>query len=84
VRESPALDIIHLLREKGANVSYHDPYVASVHYEGIDLTCVPNLDTALSRSDCVIIVTDHSNYDWADISKKAKLLVDTRRVIRED
>jgi UDP-N-acetyl-D-glucosamine dehydrogenase len=81
VRESPALDIIHLLREKGANVSYHDPFVPSVHYEGIDLEGVSDLNSALDTADCAVIVTDHSVYNWEDIGQRARLVVDTRHVL---
>lgn len=80
LRESPALDIIHLLQTKGATVSYHDPYVASFHAEEGELTSVTNLDAALQEADCVVISTDHSCYDWAAITQKAQLLVDTRHV----
>ena len=81
IRESPALDIIHLLEEKGANVSYHDPHVPSFVYESLEMHCVDNLNTALAKADCVIIATDHSAYDWADIGERASLLIDTRHVM---
>ncbi|MEM7538396.1 MAG: nucleotide sugar dehydrogenase [Chloroflexota bacterium] len=81
MRESPALDIIHLLKNKGAFVDYHDPHVPSFQYEGLDMTCVPDLDTKLVDADCVVIATDHSAYDWQEVVQKAKLLVDTRHVI---
>jgi UDP-N-acetyl-D-glucosamine dehydrogenase len=80
LRESPALDIIHLLREKGAAVEYHDPYVPTFHYEALHMTCVPDLAGALAAADCVVIATDHSAYDWAEIGRSAHLLVDTRHV----
>ena len=82
LRESPALDIIHLLQEKGALVSYHDPYVPSFHYESIALTSVPDLDAAVASADCVVVVTDHSVYDWAAIRRQAHLVVDTRRALQ--
>jgi UDP-N-acetyl-D-glucosamine dehydrogenase len=81
-RESPALDIIHLLYEKGALVSYHDPFVARVQYEGVVFDSVPDIDLALQEADCVVIVTDHSAYDWTHIRQQARLVVDTRRVLR--
>ncbi len=81
LRESPALDIIHLLQAKGAVVSYHDPHVPSFHYEGIALQSETDLDAALERADCVVVATDHSTYDWQAISKQARLVVDTRRAI---
>lgn len=81
LRESPALDIIHLLEEKGANVEYHDPFVSSFVYEGLEMNCVADLDVALRQADCVIIATDHSEYDWEMVAAHAVLLVDTRHVI---
>ena len=80
LRESPALDIIELLRAKGADVRYHDPYVPVISHNGHDLTCEPALDAALDAADCVLIVTDHSVYDWPAVLVKAKLVVDTRHV----
>lgn len=80
LRESPALDIIHLLQAKGAHVMYHDPHVPHIAYDGIHLTCEPNLEAALDAADCVVIVTDHSAYDWAMIRRRARVLIDTRHV----
>ena len=82
VRESPALDIIHLLSEKGAQVSYHDPHVPAFHHEGMEMASVTDLDAALTASDCVVIATDHAAYDWARIGERAQLIVDTRRAVR--
>lgn len=79
IRESPALDIIHLLEEKGACVSYHDPYVPAFQYDGMQMTMVTQLDTAVAEADCVVIATDHSSYNWEQIHTTARLLVDTRR-----
>ncbi len=81
VRESPALDIIELLRAKGADVRYHDPYVPAFSHNGHGLVCEPDLDRALAEADCVLIVTDHSGYDWEAIARKASLIVDTRHVV---
>ena len=80
VRESPAIDIISLLKRKGAAVAYHDPYVPSFSERGINMSSVTDLDTATAESDCTMIVTDHSSYDWATIAKNAALIVDTRNV----
>ncbi|MCO6450357.1 MAG: nucleotide sugar dehydrogenase [Caldilineales bacterium] len=80
VRESPALDIIQLLREKGADVHYHDPYVDHFLHNGFRLVGEIDLDEALSAADCVVIVTDHTVYDWASISRRVKVIVDTRHV----
>ena len=81
VRESPALDIIALLKEKGADVRYHDPHVPEFAYNGLQLTRVEDLDQALAAADCVVIATDHSAYDWPAIARQARLIVDTRHVI---
>jgi len=80
VRESPAIDIISLLQGKGASVSYHDPHVPSFDEHGLSFESVHDLYASVSDADCVVIVTDHSDYDWKEISKRAKLLVDTRNV----
>ncbi len=81
VRESPALDVIDLLRGKGADVRYHDPYVTTVAHNGWRLTCEPDLQQALAEADCVVIATDHSCYDWSDIARRARLIVDTRNAL---
>lgn len=83
VRESPAMDVIHLLNEKGANVIYHDPYVQTLKHEGLELTTVTLSDEALARADCVLILTHHDKYDWRRIAGRARLIVDTRHVITE-
>jgi UDP-N-acetyl-D-glucosamine dehydrogenase len=83
LRESPALDVIGLLKQKGAHVSYHDPYVPSISYEGMKLDCVPNFDNALHQADCVVIITNHKVYDYETILEKSKLIVDTRNALRD-
>ena len=80
VRESPALDIIELLRQKGADVGYHDPYVPEFAHNGSGMRSERDLDDALSSADCVVIVTDHSVYDWSAIRRHAPCIVDTRNV----
>ncbi len=69
LRESPALDVIGLLRGKGAQVSYHDPYVPSLEHEGWELTSVPDLLAAARDADCVVIVTNHSAIDYAAVAQ---------------
>ncbi len=78
VRESPALDIIRLLQEKGADVVYNDPHVPELELDGEPLWSVDLTEEALRWSDCVVIVTDHSDYDWDWILRHARLVVDTR------
>ena len=63
VRESPALDIMHLLKRRGADVSFSDPYVPSVRIDG-DLCFSADLRSSLHRADCVVIITDHTNVDY--------------------
>ena len=81
MRESPALDIIHLLLQRGAEVSYHDPYVPSLKGEGFPLQSIELDEDALATADCVVIVTDHDTYDWAWIADQSQLLVDTRNAV---
>ncbi len=84
MRESPALDIMHLLLQRGADVSYHDPYVPSLEIGEVALQSV-ELDTdALATADCVVVVTDHDVYDWEWIGDKSPLLVDTRNALGKD
>jgi UDP-N-acetyl-D-glucosamine dehydrogenase len=83
LRESPSLTIIELLRQHGADVSYNDPYFPTVgrgrHYE-LNMACT-SLDH-LSSFDCVLIVTDHSVYDYAWIASQAQLVIDTRNAMK--
>lgn len=85
VRESPALDIIGLLRAKGAQVSYHDPYVASIRLEmehEASLESAAYSDGLLEEADAVVIVTDHGAYDWQHVLDHSKLVVDTRNAAK--
>jgi UDP-N-acetyl-D-glucosamine dehydrogenase len=81
LRESPALDVIHLLQTKGAVVSYHDPYIPHLRHEGQEIDSVTNLMAAVSEADCVAIVTNHQVYDYPAILNAAKLIVDTRNAL---
>ncbi len=85
IRESPALDIVQLLREKGADIRYHDPYVPSFDHDGHTMTSIPDasLLSEVEASDCVVVATDHSTYDWEAILSRARTLVDTRGVTRK-
>jgi UDP-N-acetyl-D-glucosamine dehydrogenase len=84
VRESPALDIIRLLLQQGADVSYHDPFVPQLHEDGIDLSSVPLDDKTIERADCVVIATDHSGIDYAALSREAHRVIDTRNAIKRE
>lgn len=81
VRESPALDIIHLLSQRGARISYSDPFVPALRFEGIDLDAV-EMEAAARTADCVVIVTDHRSVDYADLVRNAQLIVDTRNALK--
>jgi UDP-N-acetyl-D-glucosamine dehydrogenase len=86
LRESPALDVIGLLKKKGASVSYHDPYVPHVKHDSWDKHSVPDLMAAVKASDCVVIVTNHSTYDYAALLKAAEaeggpVIVDSRNAL---
>jgi UDP-N-acetyl-D-glucosamine dehydrogenase len=79
MRESPSLDIMEMLLAKGADVSYHDPYVPTLSEDGLTMSCVSDLESELAASDCVVIATDHSAYSPQLIAQHARLIVDTRR-----
>ncbi|MGB4805072.1 MAG: nucleotide sugar dehydrogenase, partial [Anaerolineae bacterium] len=81
VRESPALDIIELLRQRGADVRYHDSYVPVIRHNGFAMAGETALDAALAAADCAVVVTDHAWYDWAAIRQRMELIVDTRHVV---
>ena len=84
VRESPALDIIGLLRQKGADVVYHDPHVPTIRLEHDEtMQSVPYSVDLLNNADCVVIVTDHSTFDWQEVANHSSVIVDTRHVINE-
>lgn len=82
VRESPALKLIHLLSEKGAEVVYNDPYIARIQNGKEPLYSVELTKECLSSADCVVITTDHSSYDYQYIVDNARLVFDTRGVTR--
>lgn len=81
LRESPALDIIRLLEQKGGQVTYHDPFIPSYQHDGMGKKSVPDLMSAVKEVDCVVIITNHSKYDYPAILEAAKLVVDTRNAL---
>jgi UDP-N-acetyl-D-glucosamine dehydrogenase len=81
LRESPALEVIRLLLQRGADVSFHDPFVNSLAYEGLQIPFAELTAELLEACDCALIVTNHSGYDWVWISRHAKLIVDSRHVV---
>jgi UDP-N-acetyl-D-glucosamine dehydrogenase len=86
MRESPALKVIELLHAKGANVSYHDPFIPvlevetagePLHFTSDDLT-----PERVRRADCVVVVTDHTRVDWEMLARESSLIVDTRNALK--
>ena len=81
VRESPALDIMHLLEKRGAKLSYSDPYVPSVTFGG-HKCAAEDFASSVEQADCVVIVTDHQAFDYSLLVQRAKLIVDTRNALK--
>jgi UDP-N-acetyl-D-glucosamine dehydrogenase len=83
VRESPALDVIALLKKKGADVSYHDPHIKQIHHEkeGWKMETVTDVMKAVKEADAVVIVTNHSSYDYKAILAEAKFIFDSRNAL---
>ena len=77
-RESPAIDLIELLVEKGAVVNYHDPHIPRLETDGFNMDSIELDDSALRSSDCVVITTAHSSYDWQWIVDRSDLVFDAR------
>lgn len=82
VRESPALDVILLLKEKGADISYNDPYIPEIDEGEFKLKSVAVNEANLKAADCVVIITDHSCYNLKMICKNASMIVDTRNATK--
>jgi UDP-N-acetyl-D-glucosamine dehydrogenase len=85
VRESPALEIIALLRAKGAVIAYHDPYVPKIprtRRHNFDLSSIELSPDSVSSFDAVVIVTDHDSVDYAGLAEAARLIIDTRNALR--
>jgi UDP-N-acetyl-D-glucosamine dehydrogenase len=82
IRESPALDVIGLLQKKGAQVEYHDPFIPRLRtHDDIEMESVPDVMEAVRQSDCVVIITNHSEYDYNAILKEAKFIFDSRNAL---
>src|SRR5436309_6969303 len=81
VRESPALDIIHLLKQRGAQVGYSDPWIPQINDHGIVMQATDETQ-GIAEADCVVIVTDHARFDYAAAVKSARLIVDTRNALK--
>jgi UDP-N-acetyl-D-glucosamine dehydrogenase len=81
VRESPALDVIHLLQKRGARVTYSDPFIPKIKVEGKTLEA-SGVDEC-GRADCVVIITDHTATDYETLIGQASLIVDTRNALKK-
>jgi UDP-N-acetyl-D-glucosamine dehydrogenase len=80
VRESPALDVMLLLRQRGALLSYSDPHVPSLQLDSIELQSQDG--GAIEAADCVVIITNHSQFDYRNVVERARLVVDTRNACK--
>jgi len=81
IRESPALDVIGLLKNQGAEVTYHDPYIPHISDSPIEMERVENLTEEVRSVDCVVIITNHSSYDYGEILENAHCIMDARNAI---
>ncbi len=83
-RESPALDVIGLLREKGADVRYYDPFVPRLESDDWVLESEADLLTAVEAADGVVVITDHSGIDYVEVARAAPFIFDTRNAVHVD
>ncbi|MEX1051681.1 MAG: nucleotide sugar dehydrogenase, partial [Gemmatimonadales bacterium] len=72
IRESPALDVMRLLHQQGADVTYHDPHVPTIVEDGVTRSSVPLTEATLATADCVVVTTDHRTVDWALVARAAR------------
>jgi UDP-N-acetyl-D-glucosamine dehydrogenase len=79
MRESPALDIMQILERRGAKLTYSDPHVQHVRFDGLDLC---SDEAAMANADCVVIVTDHTGFDYKGLVERVPLIVDTRNALK--
>jgi UDP-N-acetyl-D-glucosamine dehydrogenase len=82
-RESPALDVMRMLSEKGADLIYNDPYVGTLRFGKNTLKSTELSSDTIAKQDCVIILTDHSDYDFKQITATARLVIDTRNATKD-
>ncbi len=83
VRESPALDVIKLLKDRGAKVLYNDPHVPQFEFEGAPMKSTKVTDALLKKVDLVVIVTDHTDYDYQWVVNNSKSVFDTRNATKK-
>jgi UDP-N-acetyl-D-glucosamine dehydrogenase len=80
VRESPALDVMMLLQRRGGIVTFSDPHVPMLRLEGVEMRPLP--ESAAADADCVVIITDHSDFDYKALVERASLIVDSRNALK--
>ena len=80
VRESPALDVMLLLKKRGAILTYSDPHVPLLRLDGVELSAAP--EEAASAAECSVIITNHSAFNYAALVERARLIVDTRNALK--
>ncbi len=83
MRESPALDIMRLLEADGAEIQYSDPFVSELAMDGTRLKSVEISSESLGKTDLVVLVTDHSCFDYSMIQRSAALIFDSRNAFKE-
>jgi UDP-N-acetyl-D-glucosamine dehydrogenase len=81
MRESPALDVVLLLKKRGARVTYSDPFVPQLKFDGLELKS-EDLISSASAADCVVIITDHTKFDYRELVASSNLVVDTRNALK--
>ena len=86
-RESPGIEIIEILKDKGAKVDYNDPHIPAFsgmrHYPNLAMRSIRLSEEQLKQYDCVVIITDHSQYDYPWIVKNSRLVIDTRNATKK-
>lgn len=82
IRESPALEIMHQLKNKGAKLTYSDPYIPEINYHGLSAKSKTLTKEFFSKTDCSVIVTNHCSFDYDLIVSHSKLIVDTRNALK--
>jgi len=80
-RESPALDVIHLLKQRGAIVTYSDPYIPEISYSTHTLRSMP-AELGAENADCVVILADHATVDHNRVAQTSKVIIDTRNALK--
>ena len=82
IRESPSLEIIQMLDRKGARVSYADPFVSQLTVDTLKLSATEVTAEAIAAADCIVILTNHSGFDYVVIADQATLVIDTRNALK--